>query len=183
MREEREEPFHSESLYSDNQALDWHHDRSSVSPQNPLDGRMETGLQKRRHYNQHSWRKPAIYTFQAERKRNHLIRNKGLKRKSERERKEFSITITLFQPRLLPLLSSLLLLFCLKTTKPPKFSILVSLRRHLMEVCRRTGGPSRPLARALSWVALPLTSPSRMSFWFHSPVITRKPPGRKKDFR
>ena len=74
----------------------------SALPPNPSDGR--TNLQKRRHYNQHSWRKPAIYTFLSGRKKEREREREESFNKKQRlekeERKEFSITITLFRPRL-----------------------------------------------------------------------------------
>ena len=175
MREEREGPFHSESLYSDNQALDWHHDRSSVSPLNPSESDGRTFRKGDITINILGENRQFTHFFQAERKRerNHLIRNKGLKRK----RKEFSITITLFRARQFPPRSSSLLSEDHKAAKTldSRFSSGTS------DGNLSVGGRDL-LGRRGRRPSVSRSAPhsGRMSFWFHSPVITRKPRGGKR---
>ena len=149
---------------------------------------METGLQKRRHYNQHSWRKPAIYTFLPGRKKERERRESFYKKQrlEKEERKEFSITITLFRPRLF-LFS--FLLFSLLSEDHKAAKILDS--RFSSEtsdgspsVGRDGDGDGRARGRTsagqlVSAPSLPLVSGDELLISL--PVITRKPPGRRRE--
>ena len=145
---------------------------------------METGLQKRRHYNQHSWRKPAIYTFLPGRKKERERRESFYKKQrlEKEERKEFSITITLFRPRLF-LFSFLLFSLLSEDHKAAKildsrFSSETSDGSPSVGAGTETDGRTSA-GQLVSAPSLPLVSGDELLISL--PVITRKPPGRRRE--